>query len=311
MKPELAEVWDDQDDWTGLTSAKERRRRQNRLHQRAYRWFGPYVTIDSRTFTDLECQGKRRHLQRLTASGASAYNPPDEDVLGSALDGVQTSSLSVHHSSVQLAAVMSLPIFSLLRCPGLRQQAFEFLHGASLAWSLNLPRPSDLPTLSRFNAFDGLARNALMLQIPACTLEDDNSLSPFNHYGPLTVDDRSTFPVHLFPTALQRTVVHHPWLDLFPIPGMRDNILRGMQEGRFDEDQLCDEICCELVNVEASSSAPLIIWGNAWDANAWEFSIAFIQKWNMLFEGCPEVLRITNYWRQQRGAMQIEVPLER
>ncbi|RSL61070.1 hypothetical protein CEP53_005237 [Fusarium sp. AF-6] len=37
MPPKLSEVWDPVGDWTGVTSATERRKRQNRLHQRAYR----------------------------------------------------------------------------------------------------------------------------------------------------------------------------------------------------------------------------------------------------------------------------------
>lgn len=40
LAPFLSEVWDQGDDWTGVTSAKERRKRQNRIHQRAYRESG-------------------------------------------------------------------------------------------------------------------------------------------------------------------------------------------------------------------------------------------------------------------------------
>lgn len=34
---QLAELRDDEDDWTGVTNSADRRRRQNRLNQRAYR----------------------------------------------------------------------------------------------------------------------------------------------------------------------------------------------------------------------------------------------------------------------------------
>ncbi|KAK7417808.1 hypothetical protein QQZ08_011504 [Neonectria magnoliae] len=36
-RPQLAELRDPEDDWTGITKAADRRRRQNRLNQRAYR----------------------------------------------------------------------------------------------------------------------------------------------------------------------------------------------------------------------------------------------------------------------------------
>lgn len=33
----LADAWDHGDDWTGITGTKERKKRQNRINQRAYR----------------------------------------------------------------------------------------------------------------------------------------------------------------------------------------------------------------------------------------------------------------------------------
>lgn len=37
VMPQLVELRDPSDDWTGVTSTAERKRRQNRLNQRAYR----------------------------------------------------------------------------------------------------------------------------------------------------------------------------------------------------------------------------------------------------------------------------------
>lgn len=33
----LVDAWDQGDDWTGVTGTKERKKRQNRINQRAYR----------------------------------------------------------------------------------------------------------------------------------------------------------------------------------------------------------------------------------------------------------------------------------
>lgn len=35
----LPDLWEGKDDWTGVTSTAERKKRQNRLNQRAYREF--------------------------------------------------------------------------------------------------------------------------------------------------------------------------------------------------------------------------------------------------------------------------------
>lgn len=33
------DIWDQSDDWRGIADARERRRRQNRVHQRAHRMY--------------------------------------------------------------------------------------------------------------------------------------------------------------------------------------------------------------------------------------------------------------------------------
>ncbi|KAI0113336.1 hypothetical protein F4814DRAFT_440661 [Daldinia grandis] len=254
MPPALSKAWDENDDWTGITSPVERRRRQNRLHQRAYR--------------------KRRHLRRITLDDESGSVPQTGDV------PVGTTSFELTRREGQnVATIGELPIFYLLRRFRIRQEVLDFLQMAFANWSLNLPRPQDLPLLSRLNSFDALARNAMILSIPVEVLESEDGNSPFTLQGPQPADSASqTSPVRLSPTALQRTVKHHPWLDLFPIPGMRDNILRGIQAGQIDEDQVSHDLICDFLNLETTSAASLVIWGDSWDINGWEFSPDFFSK---------------------------------
>jgi len=184
---------------------------------------------------------------------------------------------------------------------------------ALVDWSLSLPVPRDLPTLTRLNAFNALARNALVLGISVESLESDEGDSPFLCQRPLLVSTDGVvqlFPAHLTPTALQRTVKHHPWLDLFPIPRMRDNILQGIQDGILDEDMLCNELVCDLLNLEGSSAASLIIWGDSWEMGQWEFSPDFFKRWGALLQGCEEVWHATNQWRAKRGETPVEAVLE-
>jgi len=87
---------------------------------------------------------------------------------------------------------------------------------------------------------------------------------------------------------------------------MRDNILRGIQAGERVEDEICDALVCDFLNLEANSTASLVIWGNSWEMDHWEFSPDFFGKWGVLLKGCPEVLGATNRWRAKRGEPRIE-----
>ena len=45
LVPPLAELWGPNDDWTGITDYRERKKRQNRLNQRIYREFLPKSVV--------------------------------------------------------------------------------------------------------------------------------------------------------------------------------------------------------------------------------------------------------------------------
>ncbi|KAI8716844.1 hypothetical protein NCS52_00978900 [Fusarium sp. LHS14.1] len=280
MPPQLSEVWESVDDWTGVTSAKERRKRQNRLHQRAYR--------------------KRKHLKAFPSSNPE---PGSKEVVDASPEQLATTRRN--QSQFFIALLHKLPILVIIRCPELHNNIRDFMQRAYTNWGLNFPSVCDLPGLTRLNTFDALARNALMLQIPLEYLETDDYSSIFNRLGPQSSGNQPAFPAYLAPTQLQKSVPHHSWVDLFPIPGMRDNILLGIEAGEYDEDLLCDTLCCDLLDFDANTKASLVVWGEAWDAGAWEFSPEFFKRWGMLLRGCPEVLETTNHWRQKRGEMKI------
>lgn len=187
-------------------------------------------------------------------------------------------------------------------------RVLDFLRNAYVHWSLGRPIPRDLPAVTRLNALDALLRNATILRIPVQFLEADDFDSPFNSFEPSPSAGGPALPKDLCPTALQRSVTHHSWLDLFPFPGLRNNVLRGIQAGVYDEDVLCEQLCCDLLNLGADTVASVVIWGDSWDARGWEFSASFFSRSGMLLQGCPEVLETTNYWRGTRGVRRIQLP---
>jgi hypothetical protein len=113
-------------------------------------------------------------------------------------------------------------------------------------------------------------------------------------------------PPQLLPTPLQLSNPHEPWIDIFPLPALRDNLLR--LRGSIDSCDLCDDILGALFtdqDLETVSKYKerngLIIWGEPWDVRSWELMDGFVEKWGFLLEGCEALIEGTNRWRAVRG----------
>ncbi len=156
------------------------------------------------------------------------------------------------------------------------------------------PRVDLLLTLIQFNVFRALMSNNKHLGFGLEWL-DVEAISPFN----ISLSPRSyeSMPVNLRPTRLQHTVEHHPWIDLFPFPRLRDNLLLLGPE--YDDTDICHDIV-EIFD-RPSEKAGLIVWGEPWNPCGWEVSMDFLEKWAWVVKGCDELLQSTNYWRERRG----------
>jgi hypothetical protein len=126
-------------------------------------------------------------------------------------------------------------------------------------------------------------------------LETGNVISPWNSTDPRPPN--SQCPSSLRPTWLQKTVEHHPWIDLWPIPQMRDNLL--LAGDSYDEDKLCNDLV-EFGDIPGEKSG-LIVWSEPDDPRAWEVSETFLSNWAWTISGCKELFESTNYWRRHRG----------
>lgn len=130
----------------------------------------------------------------------------------------------------------------------------------------------------------------------------DDALSPFSTQGPTSaIVDASSLPLSLRPTRVQRECPHHPWLDFFPFPRMRDNLIRA-GDG-FDDEQLCVDIMgfWDVNSAASVEGCNLLVWGEPADPRSWELTEAFIKKWPWVVRGSPELMESTNYWRGRRG----------
>lgn len=153
----------------------------------------------------------------------------------------------------------------------------------------------------KFNVFRTLLSNSLTLGFPAEERMEDAALSPFTCFQG-TGSTTALLPPNLRPTKLQCRVPHHPWIDLLPIPLMRDNLLPA---GDSYNDL---ELCADLIGYYNSPTTRtgLIVWGEPWDPEAWEVTESFVRRWGWVMRGCKELVRSTNYWRLQRGEPSLE-----
>ncbi|OJJ29881.1 hypothetical protein ASPWEDRAFT_63338 [Aspergillus wentii DTO 134E9] len=158
------------------------------------------------------------------------------------------------------------------------------------------PRTDLLLHLVQFNFTKALMENTRVLGLTSAELHDD-AISPFNTAGPWQYDRHALLPPGLQPTIVQRTVPHHPWLDLLPISQMRDNLIFAGES--YDETQLCLDLKGQgSVNAEYSG---IIVWSDPWDPNGWEVTEGFARSWGWVIQGCWGLFRSTNAWRAQRG----------
>jgi hypothetical protein len=176
----------------------------------------------------------------------------------------------------------------------IQEMMLRFEESAYRDYALGSPRADHLLTLIQFNVFRALLSNTNTLGFTLEWLHED-AISPFTTTNPERLD--TSCPQSLRPTSLQRTIPHHPWLDLFPIPTMRDNILRAGDS--FDD----TELCMDLVEFWSSPGerSGLVVWGDPWDPRNWEVSEEFLRKWAWIIRGCQELFQSTNSWRMKRG----------
>jgi hypothetical protein len=157
------------------------------------------------------------------------------------------------------------------------------------------PRIEHLISLRRLNVHHAINENIRAIGMTPGWLRPDEAISIFNVSSSEHNEDQ--IPSSLRPTAIQRLVPHHPWLDFFPFPRMRDLMI--IAGDSLDEDDLCRDLMAFWDT--HNTGATLVVWGQPWDPKNWEATEEFVRKWHWLLAGSPELLASTNLWRARRG----------
>ena len=163
---------------------------------------------------------------------------------------------------------------------------------------MNCPRSQQLLTVTMMNVHRAFVSNMLTLGLSWEYMKDD-SMSPISTLQPSR--EQSQLPESLRPTSLQRSKPHHAWVDLFPCPVMRNNLLQAGEAGDdWDDDALCADLMGYWLG-GSTSPYGLIIWGDPSNPQDWEFTEGFLKKWGWTLRGCDDLILATNRWREKRG----------
>ena len=301
------------EDWTCITARNERKKKQNRLNQRAHRQRQAYDTGPRPKYSrgrQPYCVNRWR-INEFKCFGSGAPSPQQRDCL-----------LSFRNPASDYQV----------------KDSWECFRGSmDCERSLNLHLPSDnLLHLIHHNVFRALTFNKTILRTQMILTRSDRPFplaqSSTNLCDGFTVIHQlpgQNVPVSLQPTALQRACPHPSWMNMLPFPEIRDNLIRATRD--FDHGELCTDLFGEIFpcyNASPSISCPalssseapvellatngddedgltaarkgLIVWGEPWDVAAWEVTPGFVRKWSWILNGCEKLIASSNRWRAQR-----------
>lgn len=179
--------------------------------------------------------------------------------------------------------------------PNIHALMDEFEKRALNSYLEGSPKTDLLISLSRLNVLRAAYDNVMAVGMTAEWLCQDEPISIFSIQGPQLSED--SIPSTLRPTDLQRSTPHHPWLDIFPFPQFRDNLIRAGDN--LDDDELCHDLTAFWDT--RTSNARLLVWGVPSCPENWEVTEEFAMKWGFFLRGSPDILISTNKWRLKRG----------
>lgn len=139
------------------------------------------------------------------------------------------------------------------------------------------------------------------------------------------LEQHLSLPHSLKPTQLQMNSPHPNWMDIFPFPDLRDNLIK--KQLTFNHIELLQDLVGDFVHVmpptipqesvlsstKAENMYPLmeenglILWGEPHLSESWEMTFSFWKKWSHITGECKELVRCSNSWRSSRGEQPLPI----
>lgn len=194
-------------------------------------------------------------------------------------------------------------------------ESFQKFHGHNARYCQRqsvAPADHRLLNLIYYNAFRGFYWNIEILGLDIVQMFRDEYQSPSTPLSPSASSAITRLPPSLHPTALQRQREHHPFLDIFPCPMFRDNVLQHYllvddDEGfRNDIMGFPEEGSIGFLEFDEGPRIGCTLCGNPWEITNWEISEYVAKKWACLFKGAFELQASTNARRKKRGWKELD-----
>ncbi|KAM5385495.1 hypothetical protein ACJZ2D_000694 [Fusarium nematophilum] len=288
LVPMRRQPLDDKDEWAGLSDAKERRKRQNRLNQR---------------------EARRRHRQRLIQTH-------EQESRGKPIkpEGFATCSNLPLQERADATAVSTVPevYFPLTRDSQLLH-VISFNVSRAILTNYFILSTVPLSTPSFCSVWRVFSLPSSQEVLPPCLI-------------PTQMQQNSPHPgwIDLFPCAQLRDNLI---LALGAYPIDEDAFMIDLVGEAFDSlcggEQVENELEIQSRSDPSAQSCVagiprnenaitvaggtwigepgLISWSDPWDIAGWEVTEAFTKKWAFLLQGCSDVVTAANTWREMRG----------
>ncbi|KAH6639884.1 hypothetical protein C7974DRAFT_140113 [Boeremia exigua] len=198
--------------------------------------------------------------------------------------------------------------------------------------SLNFPLSTDhLLHLIQYNVFRAFVTNKTTLNLllkgwpPAPASQTTCPIAGPHTDATMIYPLNPNIPAALAPTRTQQETPHPLWINFFPFPRMRDNLIRAGEA--LDHGALLYDLIGALMGgvrfsglpasialsgpetAEGDESSGLVVWGEPHEMRNWEATPGFVARWGWAVEGCGELLEASNRWRAIRGEEPLQIPI--